>query len=347
MTRLGNDRQLRKSGRYARVMGTLWRHPKREKCGRGAMGLLLDIWSHCADQSEEFISEKGMRRIINGDPNGRRQLKELVDAQFIDRVDGGYVPHDWSEHSAFGGSSDAPATGDATRDATQGATRDVTRDATGDVMNAPPENTGESDSSRAGASLHVSKSPSLQVLESDDQGASESEGIDLESKPANTQTGTAQPDSSQQRITFKPDPESAWAQHALIRDRFEAGLKHATKDPDATATWGQANHGSVLTLSDWLDKRNSAGRTGDARKILDRALKGFFADAYAAQECFPVALLAKNPDKYFKPPQAPAPARASPNGRPARMQPAPGTEEHDFPPPPPDQDQFSAFNVKR
>ena len=147
MTRLGDDKKLRKGGRYARVMGTLWRCSKRERCGRAAMGLLLDIWSWCADQQVSVLPEKALRRLLAGDPNGRRQLRELISAGFLDEVEGGYMPHDWHEHSGVPAAPQEPPSDDsATRDE-----MDVRREcdglrdesATRYEMNTGPERTQE------------------------------------------------------------------------------------------------------------------------------------------------------------------------------------------------------------
>lgn len=142
MTRLGDDKKLRRGGRYGRVMGTLWRSPKREKCGRAAMGLLLDIWSYCADQQSSVVTEAGMRKLIAGDPNGRRQLRELVESRFVDVVDGGYAPHNWRKHSG------------SVWDEMQARRK---CDGIGDegVMNAPSETIEKSTLPRARALSHI------------------------------------------------------------------------------------------------------------------------------------------------------------------------------------------------
>lgn len=100
MTTLGNSAQTLKQGRYARLMGTLWRHEKTEKVGDAALGLFARILSFLADQAQETVSEKRMVELFRGNPNGRRQLNQLLAAGFMEAVPGGgYAPHDWSEHN--------------------------------------------------------------------------------------------------------------------------------------------------------------------------------------------------------------------------------------------------------
>lgn len=90
----------RKSGgHYARVMGTLHRHLKAEACGDAALGLLLRTWSYCADVGRAVLTERDMARLMVRDRNGPRKLKALVDAGLLDKVDGGYSPHDWFDHN--------------------------------------------------------------------------------------------------------------------------------------------------------------------------------------------------------------------------------------------------------
>ncbi len=99
MTRLGNTAECRKSGRYARLMGTLWRHEKTEKVGDAALGLLMRLLSFCADQGVDHVSETRMCELFRRNPNGRRQLNQLIAAGFIEPFELGYRPHDWDEHN--------------------------------------------------------------------------------------------------------------------------------------------------------------------------------------------------------------------------------------------------------
>ncbi len=99
-TRLGDATACKKGGRYARLMGDLWRHEKTEKVGDAALGLLMRLYSFCADQGVDHVSEKRMVDLFRGNPNGRRQLNQLIAAEFVDVVPGGgYSPHDWYEHN--------------------------------------------------------------------------------------------------------------------------------------------------------------------------------------------------------------------------------------------------------
>jgi len=86
-------------GHYARVMGTLHRHLKAEKAGDAALGMLLRIWSYCADTGRAELSERDLAVIMVRDKNGPRKLKALLDAGLLDRTEGGYTPHDWFDHN--------------------------------------------------------------------------------------------------------------------------------------------------------------------------------------------------------------------------------------------------------
>lgn len=286
MTRLGTDKELRKGGRYARVMGTLWRHPKREKCGRAAMGLLLDIWSYCADQGVRVVTKPGMIKIFGGDPNARRQLKELVDAGFVDVVEGGHSPHDWSEHSEFRvpiappseapleAPSEAHAAGDETRAETRPVTRDATRLVTRDEMRSPPENTQESTSPRAHASP---KSPCLQVSKEEER--------------ENARAISPQPS----RLKFAPDPHA----EALSRVRQEFGRRYHEAEKQM---WTQSNDPGVFTLVAWLNSLPAETR----EESLTRTLNTFFADPWVHSKHYPVGHLARHVAKYFEPREAPS-----------------------------------------
>ena len=73
-------------------MGDLWRHPKVDNTGDAALGLLARIWSYCADQGVDTITEKRMLNLFRGS-HGRKQLNELIASGFIDALpEGGYAP---------------------------------------------------------------------------------------------------------------------------------------------------------------------------------------------------------------------------------------------------------------
>ncbi len=100
MTRLGSSAQVLSQGRYARVMGNLWRHEKTANVGDAALGLLMRMLSYCADQGVSSVGELRMVELFRRNPHGRRQLNELIAAGFVDRLEGGgYTPHDWSQHN--------------------------------------------------------------------------------------------------------------------------------------------------------------------------------------------------------------------------------------------------------
>ena len=63
MTVLGGSEKVRKSGRYARVMGNFWRHPKVETIGDAACGVLVKVWAYCADQGTDRVPASAMRKL--------------------------------------------------------------------------------------------------------------------------------------------------------------------------------------------------------------------------------------------------------------------------------------------
>lgn len=88
------------TGRKAHVLGELWRNGKVMHANNASLGLLLRIISFCADRGKAWIvSETELVAIDPGDTNRRRSLNELLDAGLVDRVDGGYEPHEWWIHN--------------------------------------------------------------------------------------------------------------------------------------------------------------------------------------------------------------------------------------------------------
>lgn len=86
-------------GRYYRVMGTLWRHRKAEEAGDAALGLLMRIWSFCADQGEPLVSKRSMCMLMAHDKNGPRKLKALLESGLLEQTADGYIPHDVADHN--------------------------------------------------------------------------------------------------------------------------------------------------------------------------------------------------------------------------------------------------------
>lgn len=271
MTKLGNSKAVRKGGRYGRVMGTLWRHEKREKCGRAAMGLLLDVWSWCADQGKEVVSEMAMRKLTAGDANARRLIKELVSAGFLDQVPDGYAPHDWKDHSGYLRDEPTPPSGrdaDATSDQTCDSTCDQTCDesATRPVMNAGSEIIQESHSSRTRA-----RSPVLQFSSSPEEEREHSPPVVrmVWPKAANDQEHSAS--------------------LVLVR-QFHAHLMSTVASfPNRSKTTLDA----YAKLAEWADG------TPDPERTLRAAFIGFSEEVWAQKAGYPVADLAERSDIYL------------------------------------------------
>jgi hypothetical protein len=64
---------------------------------------------------------------------------------------------------------------------------------------------------------------------------------------------------------------------------------------------------ATATLGPWLDEQG-----GNAERLFERTLAGFFADAWTSSNGHPLGALIKNPGKYLRPPQAASQAAAKP-----------------------------------
>lgn len=142
MTVLGNSDKVRKAGRYARVMGNFWRHAKTEGLSDSACGVLVKVWSYCADQGVDRVAPTAMRKLY-GSKNGRRAVLELVEAGLLEATDdGSYAPHDWLEHNPVA----------RPREANERRMRGEREE---NERKAPSEIVQEMPDSRTRASLHV------------------------------------------------------------------------------------------------------------------------------------------------------------------------------------------------
>jgi len=274
--RLGNEKAVRKGGRYGRIMGTLWRHHKREKCGRAAMGLLLDIWSWCADQKRGVVTEVAMRKLIAGDPNGRRQLRELLAAGFMEQVPEGYAPHDWKDYGTF----------EREESAVRDDHRDEDRFDHRHAMNSPLEIVEEEPLSRVRASP---KSPSLQVPEKKEEAAACA-------ALSHARTYVMQPSNEQRDSLSLSESKFKEARAAL---RMEFSQRFNAVEP---LGWTQSSDAGVDVLASALIA------IPDWSAALGKMLDGFFADPWCRANHFPVAHLAKYPSKYLEPRVAPSAA---------------------------------------
>lgn len=148
---LATVHRRKSGGHYARVMGTLHRSLKAEKAGDAALGMMVRIWSYCADVGRHELTERDMAVIMVRDKNGPRKLKALLEAGLLDRTEGGYTPHDWFDHNpGIAPSESAPREADVSRtrrereeyvrDGEENATGNVTRNVTRNVSNTPEQN---------------------------------------------------------------------------------------------------------------------------------------------------------------------------------------------------------------
>ncbi len=98
----------------------------------------------------------------------------------------------------------------------------------------------------------------------------------------------------------------------LVRQRFERRFLEATASPPS---WSKKNVDLCQAVAVWLEKKG-----GDPGRVLDQTLDGFFRDGWSCSKGFPLAHLANDPAKFFKPPErqrdvstgfcAPAPSSA-------------------------------------
>lgn len=150
-TTLGTSEELRRSGRYAILLGNWWRHPKRQEVGRAAAGLFTDLLSFCADQATDRLNPRQLALIAGGDPNFKRQLRALEKAELVERdPSGGYAISNWYMHNHVPKTvklrvvRDTPGFDfEAAGAGCDGGVMEVRWTCDESVMNAPPENIQE------------------------------------------------------------------------------------------------------------------------------------------------------------------------------------------------------------
>lgn len=135
-------------GRYARLMGTLHRNLKTEAVGDAALGMLVRLWSYCADVGRHVLTDRDMGVIMVRDKNGPRKLKALLDAKLLEKVEGGYMPHDWFDHNPGLAGKDEPSSDaseserdqDRDEERESNVTGNVTSNVTGNVRKPDKQN---------------------------------------------------------------------------------------------------------------------------------------------------------------------------------------------------------------
>ncbi len=98
MSALGNSEKCLKSGRYARLMGNFWRHPRTEGLSNAARGIFCNVISYCADQGVSYVPRSAMSKLSKG-RNTARNVAELVAAGLLLETSAGYEPRDWAQHN--------------------------------------------------------------------------------------------------------------------------------------------------------------------------------------------------------------------------------------------------------
>lgn len=99
VVRLGSSNETRSKGRYARLMGSYWRHRRTDSIGLAAAGLFSFVLSFCADQEVSVVPRDRMRALYRGDSNGARALKQLLAAGYVEETEAGFRVHDWKQHN--------------------------------------------------------------------------------------------------------------------------------------------------------------------------------------------------------------------------------------------------------
>lgn len=285
----------RKSGgHYARVMGTLWRHVKTEEAGDAALGMLTRIWSHCADKGRPFLSQRDMAVIMAGDKNGPRKLKALLDARLLDRVEGGFAPHDWFDHnpglapqteSGESAADDRESNVSGTRvDGESNVTRNVTTIVTRNVSNAVVEN------------QQVTPPPSRpKTQDPGSNTASYASGV----APAATEAPTGSPKARSKpqalvaleralanemgrRSDVAPGLSRSLGQKASQRVAQHAEATGSTLDASAAllaASWAERGNGNAWKLCDVPFNAANAARPGARPRMSPATTHEDFADA--------------------------------------------------------------------
>ena len=121
-------------GRYARLLGTFWRHPKSLSLSASAAGVLARSWSYCADNESDGFIPTGIVSAFGGTA---RTTKEIVASAFWQVVEGGYQVHDWSQHNITKADATARRKGGAERTAKH--RRNAAGNAAGNALHHPPE----------------------------------------------------------------------------------------------------------------------------------------------------------------------------------------------------------------
>jgi len=86
-------------GYFARIMGTMWRHRRTAPLSMGARGLWVTMMSFSADQMSDGLVEAHALEMIFRGKADRKLVEELIAAEVITRVEGGFQLRDWDQHN--------------------------------------------------------------------------------------------------------------------------------------------------------------------------------------------------------------------------------------------------------
>ncbi len=260
--KLGTGEALRKQGRYGRVMGDHWRSDAREKLTFAANGLLMDIWSYCADQATDAVSLTAMRKLTAPDQkNAGRMLKQLVAAGYLAATTLGWTVLGWQQLNPV--AKRYPLAVVSSR-AQTGSEEAETRVETRLERKPPPEIIEETPLPRARA---LTQDPVV-------KGKSDS--------PTESPAASAGPPKSKLKPPRKapgPDPLKT-----AVVEAYAAAFERAHDVPPGRPNWAL-----VQTIVSW------ARLMPDPEAAIRLSCEGYFGSWSGKQSSHPMHLWAKNP----------------------------------------------------
>lgn len=307
---------------YARVLGTMWRHPRTVGLSLAARGLWVTLLSYSADHRTDGRIDAASLRIVAGGAEIRRQLAELSAAEMLLAVPGvGYQIRDWSQHNI-------------TRDKHE-KNLENTRNRVAKVRGKGDQGNGESNALQEPEQKRDSNALPTAIRSEQDQDQDQDQDIDplrgsgaLEAdRPVAGQSPERaprrEPPSVRDPWPTDEDPtpdEVSRARRlsvtceAIRTDLAERYRLVAEADPDFTSpAWDLRLPPSepVTQLA-----RAFLGR----KAAWTRTVAAFFGSPTAKAKGYPLAYLAKNPSQYLA--EADRPSGSGPHGGSARGAPA-------------------------
>jgi hypothetical protein len=268
-----------RGGRYARLMGTLHRHPKARLVGDAALGLYARILSYCADNGRWVVSPREFIALTPEDRNRGKKLRALLVHRLLDVVPGGYSPHDWRDHNpgiACREGSSRPAEELRVRaDRPMNAAAIATRDAANASVNATAivHSNARSDGEHFRGVEGVHSRPRTQDPRLSPPEARTAALVNLEA--------------TQHRAESASTAELVLTVYAA---HYEAETGTPAPSPGASAITAARKLGS------WLDAQSGSR---SVESMLDSQMATLFADPWAKERGYPLGAVASNPLRYL------------------------------------------------